>query len=198
MTADTGISGSQYTCMLPLIKLFVGPPTNPNGGIFTTEIGLSVSILSLVNITTGGWSSPFFHHLWVWLQGHFCWWLFRIILYQILCGLVVLWHNVTQLNHPFRTVSYYKLILQQLGLPHMYHMGYIGLWFKDFQSTAIRKYIELFPPQIISKITSIPPYWSCFYHKVVSWLFQTRKRWYRDESKLAQEQSLQGIIKSSF
>ena len=46
--------------MLHVITRFASPPTNLNDGRFLTEIGLYVSILSLVNITTGWWPCPYF------------------------------------------------------------------------------------------------------------------------------------------
>ena len=46
--------------MLPVLSCFVGTPINLTGGIFITGTGLSASILSFVNRTTGQWSATYF------------------------------------------------------------------------------------------------------------------------------------------
>ena len=57
---STNIYGSQSPCMLHVPPLFLGTPINPTGGIFTNGKGLSASIPSFVNSTTGIWSAPYF------------------------------------------------------------------------------------------------------------------------------------------
>ena len=46
--------------MFPALPCFEGPPINLTGGIFTTTTGLSASVFSFLNITTGWWYAPSF------------------------------------------------------------------------------------------------------------------------------------------
>ena len=62
MITDTGFSGSQTLCMLPVIFCFVGPPINRKGGVFTAGTVLSASVLSFVNITTFRWYATSFNN----------------------------------------------------------------------------------------------------------------------------------------
>ena len=57
---DTDIYGSQATIMMPVLACLVGAPINIAGGRFTTRTGLSTSIFSFVNRTTGRWSAHSF------------------------------------------------------------------------------------------------------------------------------------------
>ena len=57
---DAKISGSQDTCMLPVLPCLVGLPINLIDGIFITGTGLSASIFSFVNRTTDRWSAIYF------------------------------------------------------------------------------------------------------------------------------------------
>ena len=56
----TDISGPQASCMLPVLPFLMGPHMNFIGGLFLTKIGLSVSKLSFLNMTTGRWSATSF------------------------------------------------------------------------------------------------------------------------------------------
>ena len=59
-TTATDIYGYQDPCLMPPSLCFVGSHTKLNSGISPTGIGLSVSIIYVVNSTTGGWSAPSF------------------------------------------------------------------------------------------------------------------------------------------
>ena len=60
VTTAIDVSRSQDPWMLTDLTCFVGPPTNFNGGIFPTKIGLYASKIYFVNRTTDRWYFPSF------------------------------------------------------------------------------------------------------------------------------------------
>ena len=60
VTTDTDQSVSHDPWMFPVITWFEGTTINLTDGIFNCETGLSASMLSFVNRTTGWWYDPYF------------------------------------------------------------------------------------------------------------------------------------------
>ena len=156
------IYGSQSPCMLYVISWFVGPPIELTGGIFTTRTRLSASIPSFVNSTTGRRSAIYFTNsecaakdtsfdkFSTPLSLHDC--------VDLLCHKKCLTPTSSLLAGTILIIGTSKF-----GLPPVYHMNYIRLWFEAFLcSTAIGYHSELWPPQVISKFSHCLSYCSSF------------------------------------
>ena len=60
VTTTAGLYVSHAPCVLSVLHLFVGQPTNLNCGLFSTGINVFASILYLVNSSNDGLSFPYF------------------------------------------------------------------------------------------------------------------------------------------
>ena len=181
VTTATDLSGSHTPWMFPVIPCFEGTPIKLIGGIFTTGTGLYASMFYFANITTGWCYAP------------------SITIsecadkkkYVDALSTSLLLHNSMALLYP-NSMSNYNIILA--GRHHntnwycnssSCHLcttwGTLASDSKNFQSTEIWQYPELWSAQVIYELSYVPPYCSCLSYKAISWLFQWQQCWSQDE-----------------